>query len=162
MDINGGSTGIRSYDCVFCQRGFTTAQALGGHMNIHRKDRVNPTTTIINKPNISPSINKEHSNNTLLSNKDMLLEEDNHHVDDNDDDDDATRLSKNHHSNGGSSSFTGRFHRFLGSEKWPGDRNPVSRRGGSGHVLEKRVQDQDHSKEGEELDLELRLGHYSW
>ncbi|XP_022145913.1 transcriptional regulator SUPERMAN-like [Momordica charantia] len=30
----------RSYECVFCKRGFTTAQALGGHMNIHRKDRV--------------------------------------------------------------------------------------------------------------------------
>ncbi|KAG6776424.1 hypothetical protein POTOM_019933 [Populus tomentosa] len=29
----------RSYECVFCKRGFTTAQALGGHMNIHRKDR---------------------------------------------------------------------------------------------------------------------------
>ncbi|XP_047175222.1 transcriptional regulator SUPERMAN-like [Vigna umbellata] len=31
----------RSYECVFCKRGFTTAQALGGHMNIHRKDRAN-------------------------------------------------------------------------------------------------------------------------
>ncbi|XP_026420204.1 transcriptional regulator SUPERMAN-like [Papaver somniferum] len=29
----------RSYDCVFCKRGFTNAQALGGHMNIHRRDR---------------------------------------------------------------------------------------------------------------------------
>ncbi|KAE8699525.1 putative lyase [Hibiscus syriacus] len=29
----------RSYECVFCKRGFTTAQALGGHMNIHRNDR---------------------------------------------------------------------------------------------------------------------------
>ncbi|KAE8686075.1 basic helix-loop-helix family protein [Hibiscus syriacus] len=28
----------RSYECVFCRRGFTTAQALGGHMNIHRKE----------------------------------------------------------------------------------------------------------------------------
>lgn len=28
---------IRSYDCTFCKRGFSTAQALGGHMNIHRK-----------------------------------------------------------------------------------------------------------------------------
>nr|XP_010918823.1 transcriptional regulator TAC1 [Elaeis guineensis] len=27
------------YECMFCKRGFTTAQALGGHMNIHRKDR---------------------------------------------------------------------------------------------------------------------------
>lgn len=29
----------RWYDCGFCKRGFTNAQALGGHMNIHRKDR---------------------------------------------------------------------------------------------------------------------------
>ncbi|PKU67897.1 Transcriptional regulator TAC1 [Dendrobium catenatum] len=34
------NTGIhRSYLCIFCKRGFCTAQALGGHMNIHRKDR---------------------------------------------------------------------------------------------------------------------------
>ncbi|KAL7582246.1 transcriptional regulator SUPERMAN [Lactuca sativa] len=30
---------LRLYECIFCKRGFTTAQALGGHMNIHRKDR---------------------------------------------------------------------------------------------------------------------------
>ncbi|GAV76550.1 hypothetical protein CFOL_v3_20023, partial [Cephalotus follicularis] len=29
----------RSYTCSFCKRGFSNAQALGGHMNIHRKDR---------------------------------------------------------------------------------------------------------------------------
>lgn len=40
----------RSYQCVFCKRGFTTAQALGGHMNIHRKDRAKtrPTSTNLN------------------------------------------------------------------------------------------------------------------
>ncbi|KQK23640.1 uncharacterized protein LOC104582432 [Brachypodium distachyon] len=32
----------RYYDCVFCKRGFTTAQALGGHMNVHRRDRPKP------------------------------------------------------------------------------------------------------------------------
>jgi hypothetical protein len=31
------------YECVFCKRGFTTAQALGGYMNIHRRDRAKPT-----------------------------------------------------------------------------------------------------------------------
>ncbi|XP_037425093.1 zinc finger protein 11-like [Triticum urartu] len=30
------------YGCVFCKRGFTTAQALGGHMNVHRRDRAKP------------------------------------------------------------------------------------------------------------------------
>ncbi|XP_038706446.1 zinc finger protein KNUCKLES-like [Tripterygium wilfordii] len=30
---------VRSYECSFCKRGFSNAQALGGHMNIHRKDR---------------------------------------------------------------------------------------------------------------------------
>ncbi|ESW34513.1 hypothetical protein PHAVU_001G158800 [Phaseolus vulgaris] len=39
----------RSYECIFCKRGFTTAQALGGHMNIHRKERANKT-----KPTFPP------------------------------------------------------------------------------------------------------------
>ncbi|KAJ9172399.1 hypothetical protein P3X46_015640 [Hevea brasiliensis] len=30
---------VRFYDCTFCKRGFSNAQALGGHMNIHRKDK---------------------------------------------------------------------------------------------------------------------------
>ncbi|KAM0985413.1 hypothetical protein ACFX13_012903 [Malus domestica] len=29
----------RSYTCSFCKREFRSAQALGGHMNVHRKDR---------------------------------------------------------------------------------------------------------------------------
>ncbi|KAK6141626.1 hypothetical protein DH2020_024629 [Rehmannia glutinosa] len=41
----------RSYECVFCKRGFNTAQALGGHMNIHRKDRArNKPITSSSKP----------------------------------------------------------------------------------------------------------------
>ncbi|KAF3456845.1 hypothetical protein FNV43_RR01499 [Rhamnella rubrinervis] len=38
--VKDESTGTkRCYECTFCRRGFTNAQALGGHMNIHRKDR---------------------------------------------------------------------------------------------------------------------------
>ncbi|KAJ7960152.1 putative Transcriptional regulator SUPERMAN [Quillaja saponaria] len=29
----------RSYSCSFCKREFKSAQALGGHMNVHRRDR---------------------------------------------------------------------------------------------------------------------------
>ncbi|KAJ6351357.1 hypothetical protein OIU78_007298 [Salix suchowensis] len=29
----------RSYTCSFCKREFKSAQALGGHMNVHRRDR---------------------------------------------------------------------------------------------------------------------------
>ncbi|KAL2481579.1 C2H2 and C2HC zinc fingers superfamily protein [Abeliophyllum distichum] len=29
----------KSYRCTFCKRSFSNAQALGGHMNIHRRDR---------------------------------------------------------------------------------------------------------------------------
>ncbi|XP_020571220.1 probable transcriptional regulator RABBIT EARS [Phalaenopsis equestris] len=29
----------RSYSCTFCWREFRSAQALGGHMNVHRRDR---------------------------------------------------------------------------------------------------------------------------
>ncbi|XP_060202006.1 transcriptional regulator TAC1-like [Lycium barbarum] len=34
-----GLSQVKFYRCSFCKRGFSNAQALGGHMNIHRKDR---------------------------------------------------------------------------------------------------------------------------
>ncbi|XP_022743967.1 transcriptional regulator TAC1-like [Durio zibethinus] len=34
-----GSGHAKTYRCSFCKKGFSNAQALGGHMNIHRKDR---------------------------------------------------------------------------------------------------------------------------
>ncbi|XP_021768961.1 probable transcriptional regulator RABBIT EARS [Chenopodium quinoa] len=39
--IQGGSIiwPQRSYSCSFCKREFRSAQALGGHMNVHRRDR---------------------------------------------------------------------------------------------------------------------------
>ncbi|KAJ8747345.1 hypothetical protein K2173_012925 [Erythroxylum novogranatense] len=38
--LPGGCIGApRCYPCTFCQREFKSAQALGGHMNIHRRDR---------------------------------------------------------------------------------------------------------------------------
>ncbi|KAF3638402.1 Transcriptional regulator TAC1 [Capsicum annuum] len=46
----------RSYECVFCKRGFNTAQALGGHMNIHRKDRIR-----INRPNQNQNNGRYHA-----------------------------------------------------------------------------------------------------
>ncbi|XP_042386846.1 zinc finger protein 1-like [Zingiber officinale] len=33
------ATTTRSFGCTFCRRGFSSAQALGGHMNVHRKDK---------------------------------------------------------------------------------------------------------------------------
>ncbi|KAL8213697.1 hypothetical protein R6Q57_003146 [Mikania cordata] len=42
VSTNNGDLGqeiCRSYTCAFCKRGFSNAQALGGHMNVHRKDR---------------------------------------------------------------------------------------------------------------------------
>ncbi|XP_027069185.1 zinc finger protein 10-like [Coffea arabica] len=42
-DAAGGLGGCtwppRSYTCSFCRREFKSAQALGGHMNVHRRDR---------------------------------------------------------------------------------------------------------------------------
>lgn len=38
--LNGeAAAGGRPYGCMFCKRGFSSAQALGGHMNVHRRDR---------------------------------------------------------------------------------------------------------------------------
>ncbi|KAJ8632084.1 hypothetical protein MRB53_025420 [Persea americana] len=38
-DILGATWPPRSYTCTFCRREFRSAQALGGHMNVHRRDR---------------------------------------------------------------------------------------------------------------------------
>ncbi|CAA0817451.1 Transcriptional regulator SUPERMAN [Striga hermonthica] len=42
----------RSYTCSFCKREFRSAQALGGHMNVHRRDRarlrLSPATLLDN------------------------------------------------------------------------------------------------------------------
>ncbi|XP_042482616.1 transcriptional regulator TAC1-like [Macadamia integrifolia] len=61
-DQGGGSTSsdqqkVRSYDCTFCKRGFSNAQALGGHMNIHRRDRAKlkePFIIVKEEPSFSP------------------------------------------------------------------------------------------------------------
>ncbi|KAJ8445466.1 hypothetical protein Cgig2_031279 [Carnegiea gigantea] len=37
--LGGGVWPPRSYTCTFCKREFRSAQALGGHMNVHRRDR---------------------------------------------------------------------------------------------------------------------------
>ncbi|CAI8597258.1 unnamed protein product [Vicia faba] len=36
----------RSYSCHFCKREFRSAQALGGHMNVHRRDRARLKQTL--------------------------------------------------------------------------------------------------------------------
>ncbi|KAG0463775.1 hypothetical protein HPP92_019362 [Vanilla planifolia] len=49
MDPTAGNDGAlpnaghgRSYDCKYCKGGFSNAQALGGHMNMHRRERGKP------------------------------------------------------------------------------------------------------------------------
>jgi hypothetical protein len=40
----------RSYPCSFCKREFRSAQALGGHMNVHRRDRVRLRHAAVSPP----------------------------------------------------------------------------------------------------------------
>ncbi|OIT39221.1 PREDICTED: probable transcriptional regulator RABBIT EARS [Nicotiana attenuata] len=54
-----GLSQAKFYRCSFCKRGFSNAQALGGHMNIHRKDRAklgeSPSESLDIKKSVSPS-----------------------------------------------------------------------------------------------------------
>ncbi|KAK7330897.1 hypothetical protein VNO77_25103 [Canavalia gladiata] len=55
-NIMGTTWPPRSYTCTFCRREFRSAQALGGHMNVHRRDRArlhhqaSPNNNINNNP----------------------------------------------------------------------------------------------------------------
>lgn len=51
----------RYYTCTFCQREFRSAQALGGHMNIHRRDRARLRDL---SPNNNPFYSSINNNNT--------------------------------------------------------------------------------------------------
>ncbi|CAK9173392.1 unnamed protein product [Ilex paraguariensis] len=56
-NIDGTTWPPRFYNCTFCRREFKSAQALGGHMNVHRRDRarLHQTPPGLNKPTTSPS-----------------------------------------------------------------------------------------------------------
>ncbi|KAK7325029.1 hypothetical protein VNO77_29053 [Canavalia gladiata] len=58
-DEEGGNKVIirRSYECNFCKRGFSIAQALGGHMNIHRKHKAKIKQTPSNSLDIHHKVN---------------------------------------------------------------------------------------------------------
>ncbi|XP_026399548.1 zinc finger protein 10-like [Papaver somniferum] len=52
----------RSYSCNFCRREFRSAQALGGHMNVHRRDRARL------KQSSPTSPHQHHQNNNMNGN----------------------------------------------------------------------------------------------
>ncbi|QCD97720.1 transcriptional regulator SUPERMAN-like [Vigna unguiculata] len=80
----GSSWPARNYACSFCKREFKSAQALGGHMNVHRRDRARlrsslPSSSWLSecpKPNPSIMPNSTHlspsSPSSCLSNTDLL------------------------------------------------------------------------------------------
>ncbi|CAN4116057.1 unnamed protein product [Withania somnifera] len=67
-----GISQVKFYKCSFCKKGFSNAQALGGHMNIHRKDRAKLREISIDnseKP-VSPSLDI-----SISSKNDLLQQE---------------------------------------------------------------------------------------
>ncbi|KAL1195872.1 Transcriptional regulator TAC1 [Cardamine amara subsp. amara] len=52
----------RPYICDFCERGFSNAQALGGHMNIHRKDRAKLRQANLKEEDIEEAISTTSRN----------------------------------------------------------------------------------------------------
>ncbi|CAL9137717.1 unnamed protein product [Musa acuminata var. zebrina] len=42
----------RTYCCSFCRREFKSAQALGGHMNVHRRDKARPRQSPPSNPKL--------------------------------------------------------------------------------------------------------------
>ncbi|KAK8998614.1 hypothetical protein V6N11_084001 [Hibiscus sabdariffa] len=59
----------RSYTCTFCRREFRSAQALGGHMNVHRRDRARlhqsqPSASAATATSTVPLINQTSSSSS--------------------------------------------------------------------------------------------------
>lgn len=76
------STGVgRSYECTFCKRGFTNAQALGGHMNIHRKDKAKSKSKHKINQDQEPSnkANEIHHSNSRYASPTISSSDHDHH-----------------------------------------------------------------------------------
>ncbi|KAF8010001.1 hypothetical protein BT93_J0859 [Corymbia citriodora subsp. variegata] len=57
----------RSYSCSFCNREFRSAQALGGHMNVHRRDRARLKQSVLsNQSDEIPSQNRNPGLSSIL------------------------------------------------------------------------------------------------
>ncbi|KAJ9160157.1 hypothetical protein P3X46_025587 [Hevea brasiliensis] len=57
----------RSYSCSFCKREFRSAQALGGHMNVHRRDRARLKQSLIPQKDVLHHQYQNHTQNPLKS-----------------------------------------------------------------------------------------------
>ncbi|XP_074574608.1 transcriptional regulator SUPERMAN-like [Curcuma longa] len=57
----------RSYSCSFCKREFKSAQALGGHMNVHRRDKARLRVSIPNLNMPPPSTSSEDHEEILTT-----------------------------------------------------------------------------------------------
>ncbi|KAL7092568.1 hypothetical protein ACP275_12G171400 [Erythranthe tilingii] len=55
------------YRCSFCKRGFSNAQALGGHMNIHRRDRAKLRSQLISDDDDQNLLSLNITNNKMDS-----------------------------------------------------------------------------------------------
>ncbi|KAK6794087.1 hypothetical protein RDI58_007540 [Solanum bulbocastanum] len=61
MKISSGKREHHNYICRFCKKVLRCAQALGGHMNIHRRDRAR----LKQLPSINEADSQNQSNSTL-------------------------------------------------------------------------------------------------
>lgn len=59
----------RSYSCTFCRREFSSAQALGGHMNVHRRDRARLKQSLCDDqtPSLAPDSAQEGDSSSPFS-----------------------------------------------------------------------------------------------
>ncbi|KAE8673766.1 NAD(P)-binding Rossmann-fold superfamily protein [Hibiscus syriacus] len=57
----------RSYSCTFCGREFRSAQALGGHMNVHRRDRAKLKQSIYDHHSIDDHSTAKRSFGDMIS-----------------------------------------------------------------------------------------------
>ncbi|KAK7839112.1 transcriptional regulator SUPERMAN [Quercus suber] len=162
VQIDDMGTG-RSYECVYCKRGFTTAQALGGHMNIHRKDRVKTRPSSV--PSVSSKADENYVNLRSYTSIQSYPPHYNSTAPEVQVSSQVTFPVSAWHMRPPNTQHTDHvqnnpLHPNLFEEDW---RRSLSLQVGPTHVVvehDREKRREDGSEEDDELDLELRLGHY--
>nr|XP_043633691.1 zinc finger protein 10-like [Erigeron canadensis] len=76
--LGGFSWPPRSYSCSFCRREFRSAQALGGHMNVHRREKAKLKQTHHHHHNVNTT-SSDHTTTITTNNNNDIAPQNKHH-----------------------------------------------------------------------------------
>ncbi|KAI5680119.1 hypothetical protein M9H77_01346 [Catharanthus roseus] len=161
VDTNGFSWHQRNYKCSFCSKEFKSAQALGGHMNVHRRERAKMRVLLLPTPT-SSSAGDDHDQYSANPNPNPNILLDSYSTSSSSSSAPADAVSNMGKSSLNKRTFTEEISNFQFMTKRKESSAIVWKKKDIVRVVDLNISFlRRDAKAKEDVDLELRLGQYS-